>query len=68
MTKVQLAGIWPQGDLLPAKPEPAPMIIAKGPSCTGSLQTLVSLMIDPIVTAASQPKPVEINELNYQDF
>jgi GH25 family lysozyme M1 (1,4-beta-N-acetylmuramidase) len=68
MTKVQLAKIWPQGDLLPAKPEPAPMIIAKGPSCTGSLQTLASLMIDPIVTAATQPKPVEINELNYQDF
>ncbi|WP_245472091.1 glycoside hydrolase family 25 protein [Rhizobium jaguaris] len=68
MTKVQLAKIWPQGDLLPAKPEPAPMIIAQGPSCTGSLQTLVSLMIDPIVTASTPPKPVEINELNYEDF
>ncbi|MDL2410303.1 GH25 family lysozyme [Rhizobium calliandrae] len=68
MTKVQLAKIWPQGDLLPAKPEPAPMIIAKAPSCTAPLQTLVSLMVDPIVTASAPPKPVEINELNYQDF
>jgi GH25 family lysozyme M1 (1,4-beta-N-acetylmuramidase) len=69
MTKMQLAGIWPQGDLLPAKPMPAPDMIAKAPSCVEPLQTLVSMMVDPVVTASTQQKtPVEINELNYQDF
>lgn len=69
MTKMQLAKIWPQGDLLPAKPMPAPELIAKAPSCVEPRQTLVSLLVDPVVTASTQPaKPVEINELNYQDF
>jgi len=72
MTKVQLAKIWPQGDLLPAKPLPAPdLTIALAQMCNGPRQALVSLMvdIDPVVTASTpQSKPVEINELNYQDF
>lgn len=69
MTKVQLAKIWPQGELLPAKPMPAPELIAKAPSCVEPQQTLVSLMVDPVVTASTpQRPPVEINELNYQDF
>lgn len=70
MTKLQLAKVWPQGDLLPAKPMPAPdMMIAEAPRCVEPLQTLVSLMIDPVVTASTQQKtPVEVNELNYQDF
>ncbi|CAN7194890.1 lysozyme [Rhizobium rhizogenes] len=70
MTKLQLAKVWPQGDLLPAKPMPAPdMMIAEAPSCVEPLQTLVSLLVDPVVTASTQQtKPVEVNELNYQDF
>jgi GH25 family lysozyme M1 (1,4-beta-N-acetylmuramidase) len=69
MTRLQLAKVWPQGDLLPAKPEPAPMLIAKARSCSGPLETLVSLLVDPVVTASTTPKePVEINELNYQNF
>ncbi|MBB3608526.1 GH25 family lysozyme [Rhizobium sp. BK602] len=69
MTKVQLAKIWPQGELLPAKPMPAPELIAKAPSCVEPLQTLASLLIDPVVTASTPQRPaVEINELNYQDF
>ncbi|HEY0122344.1 MAG TPA: GH25 family lysozyme [Rhizobium sp.] len=69
MTKIQLARVWPQGDLLPAKPMPAPEMIAKAPSCVEPLQRLASLLVDPVVTASTrQIKPVEINELNYQDF
>ncbi|TWB15861.1 GH25 family lysozyme M1 (1,4-beta-N-acetylmuramidase) [Rhizobium sp. ERR 1071] len=72
MTKIQLAKIWPQGDLLPAKPLPAPDVtIALAQMCSGPRQTLVSLMadVDPVVTASTpRSKPVEINELNYQDF
>jgi GH25 family lysozyme M1 (1,4-beta-N-acetylmuramidase) len=68
MTRLQLAEVWPQGDLLPAKPEPAPDIVAKAPSCNWPLQTLAPLAPDPIVTASTGRKPVEINELNYQDF
>ncbi|KAA1178216.1 lysozyme [Rhizobium tropici] len=72
MTKVQLARVWPQGDLLPAKPLPAPdLTIALAQMCSGPRQTLVSLVVDvdPVVTASNpQSKPVEINELNYQDF
>ncbi|MDJ1638124.1 lysozyme [Agrobacterium rhizogenes] len=70
MTKLQLAKVWPQGDLLPTKPMPAPdMMIAKAPSCNGPRQTLISLMVDPVVTASTRrSEPVEINELNYQDF
>ncbi|ENN89030.1 hypothetical protein RHSP_02209 [Rhizobium freirei PRF 81] len=70
MTKVQLAKSWPQGDLVPARPLPAPdLTIAQAATCNGPRQTLVSLLIDPVVTASTaQPKPLEINELNYQDF
>jgi len=71
MTKVQLAAIWPQGDLVPAKPLPAPdLTIAQDATCSGPRQTLVSLLLDPVVTASiPRSKPVaEINEFNYQDF
>ncbi|MFS8049305.1 glycoside hydrolase family 25 protein [Rhizobium sp. BR 314] len=71
MTKVQLAEIWPQGDLVPAKPLPAPdLTIALDATCSGPRQTLVSLLLDPVVTASiPRSKSVaEINELNYQDF
>ncbi|KAA0699709.1 lysozyme [Neorhizobium sp. P12A] len=68
MNKVELARVWPQGNLLPAKPEPAPMIIAKAETCN-SPQPLTPISLEPILTAAvAVHRPAEINELNYQDF
>jgi GH25 family lysozyme M1 (1,4-beta-N-acetylmuramidase) len=70
MTKAELARVWPQGNLLPAKPTPAPapILIAKAELCTPS-GPLRPITLDPIVTATNPTsQPREINELNYQDF
>jgi GH25 family lysozyme M1 (1,4-beta-N-acetylmuramidase) len=72
MTKAELAKIWPQGRLLPAKPEPAPplVVVASAPICT-SLGPDVPITLDPIMTAGNSSAPLprgDVNELNYQDF
>lgn len=72
MTKAELAKIWPQGGLLPAKPDPvaAPILIARGGICTPPVPAApvnVSPMITASITPSAPPTP-EINELNYQNF
>jgi GH25 family lysozyme M1 (1,4-beta-N-acetylmuramidase) len=71
INKVELAKIWPQGDLLPPKPEqapePTPMIVAKAETCNPT-EPLAPLSLEPILTAAVMHRTAEINELNYQDY
>ncbi|MGO4437580.1 glycoside hydrolase family 25 protein [Rhizobium sp. RAF56] len=70
MTKAELAKVWPQGALVPAKPEPEPepILIAKGGICT-SPQSPSPINLSPILTASITPRaPAVIDELNYQNF
>jgi GH25 family lysozyme M1 (1,4-beta-N-acetylmuramidase) len=71
INKVELAKNWPQGGLLPPKPEeapePTPMMVAKAETCNPT-EPLTPLSLEPILTAAVMHRTAEINELNYQDY
>jgi GH25 family lysozyme M1 (1,4-beta-N-acetylmuramidase) len=73
MSKADLAKVWPQGNLLPAREPDPPLILAKiemtpqetPPAAVASLSPQTS-MPDAMVTS-SVPQH-EVNALNYQDF
>lgn len=73
MGKADLAKVWAQGNLLPAREPDSPLILAKiefnpreEPEATVAAAPPPVIAPDPIVTS-SVPKP-EVNALNYQDF
>jgi GH25 family lysozyme M1 (1,4-beta-N-acetylmuramidase) len=73
MGKADLAKVWAQGNLLPAREPDPPLILAKiefnpreEPEAALAAAPPPAVAPDPIVTS-SVPKP-EVNALNYQDF